>query len=82
MSKMVLLAAILNLPFEIWTLGGYLVLTIWNTNFFVHISNGECKMAAKNNIIDIYVLFSNAISKPAYFPPFKIWTHPYFRSPP
>ena len=95
MSKMVLLAAILYLPFEIRTFwqpswiyhlksglfGGHFVFTIWKPNFFVRISNGKCKMAAKNNIIDIYVRFSNAICKPTYFPPFEILTCPDFRSP-
>ena len=95
MSKMVLLAAILYLPFEIRTFwqpswiyhlksglfGGHFVFTIWKPNFFVRISKGECKMVAKNNIIDIYVRFSNAICNPTYFPPFEIQICPDFRSP-
>ena len=41
----------------------------------------EKKMAAKDTILDFYVLFSNTISKLAYSTPFKIQTCQDFGSP-
>ena len=47
----------------------------------VQISNGKYKVADKNKILDILAWVLNAISKLAYFPPFKMSTNLHFRSP-
>ena len=91
---LLILAAILYLPFEIQTkkFGFPMVNSRWPPKSpdlkwvikdgcqKVWISNGKFKMAAKNNLLDIFGWFSNVIYKPTYSPPFEIRTRLEIRS--